>query len=122
MEIYEFITRNIAEAIGLFALVGLLLFVYDYSRETHWRINEQGRAVMYMASGLSLTIIMLIVGGFFHGWEFRWALEVLIYLPMAISCWYLRYALRKSMGMPSIWLFMAPRRLKRRPKPTSTKS
>jgi len=107
------ITRWSGEAVGVFGAIGLTLFIIDYARITEWKINAQGRAVMYLAGGLLATILFLVLHSFVRDYEWRWITEIIVYTPLALACWNLRQAMRKSMGIPSVWLFMSPRKTKK---------
>lgn len=110
MTIWQFLDRNIAEIIGVIALSGMFSFAVDYSRFAKWRKHEQGRAVMYLIITLGATILTLIIHGFVPKYDFRWAVEVVVYTPLAVSAFYLRHTLRKTLGLNSRWLVKIPKK------------
>lgn len=104
-------TSWVGEAIGLVALVAVLLFAVTYQTHADWRSTRPGRAIMYLARGLALTIVLLMLSGFIQFGTWRWIVEVVVYTPMAWACWNLYFSLRHQLGLQPRYLFRV------RPKP-----
>lgn len=103
-------TAWVGEGIGLVGLVAIILFAVTYQLRADWKSTRPGRALMYLARGLSATIVLLILTGMiqFGGW--RWLVEIVVYTPMAWACWNLYFALRWQLGMQPKFLFRVGRK------------
>ena len=75
-------TAWVGEAIGLAALVALVLFAVTYQTHADWKSTRPGRAIMHLVRGLIATIVLLILTGFVHFGPWRWIVEAVVYAPI----------------------------------------
>ena len=98
-------TAWVGEAIGLAALVALVLFAVTYQTHADWRSTRPGRAIMHLVRGLIATTVLLILTGFVQFGPWRWIVEAVVYAPMAWACWNLYLSLRHQLGLVPRYLF-----------------
>lgn len=111
MEVLTFVSTYIAEVIGIGALIGILMFVVKYSRNSNWKRTRPGRSVMYLARALVATFFLLIFWSFVdEPMHLRWVAEVIVYSPLAWACWYMYFSLLESLQQKPPFVFLVSRK------------
>lgn len=106
----EWLAYRIGEIIGIAGLIGILMFTALYSRNSNWKLTRPGRSVMYLARGLAVTILFLVILSFskefLGGW--RWLVEIIVYTPLAWASWNMYFSLRATLQEKPKFLFHIP--------------